>query len=160
GAAGAVRPALVTSREVAPALLYCDRYPDNVASIVSLEPVWTRPDPELLRGQFAGEIDSIALWGPRRAAEPGVREGFPRSGQMGASPRMAEHAYPVASDEERHDVEQAASRIPVAVLVLRRPEHPWSPDHASDPILALLPGAVRVDLPGADMLIYGGEVDA
>jgi class 3 adenylate cyclase len=159
-ASGAVRPVLVMTRELAPAFLYCDRFPDNVSSIVTLEPVWDRPDPELLRGQFAGEIDSIALWCPSRAAEPGFREWFTRAGQMGASPRMAEHAYPVASDDEVHEVERAAARLPVPLLVLRRPAHPWSPDRTNDPILALVPGAVRVDLPGADMLLYGGEIDA
>src|SRR5262249_52662016 len=153
-------PVLVTSREAAPALLYCDRRPDNVSSLVLFEPVWGRPDAELLRGQFEGTIDSIALWCPSRADEPGFREWFTRAGQTGASPRMAQSAYPVASDDEIRAVEDAASRVRVPVLVLRRPRHALSPERATDPILALLPGALRVDLPGEDVLIYGGEIDA
>jgi hypothetical protein len=45
-------------------------------------------------------------------------------------------------------------------LVLRRAAHEFSPDQASDHFMGLVPAATRVDLPGEDLLIYGGEVDA
>lgn len=40
----------------------------------------------LIRAQLAGEIDSVALWCPSRADEPGFRECSLRAGQVGASP--------------------------------------------------------------------------
>jgi class 3 adenylate cyclase len=64
------------------------------------------------------------------------------------------------SDDDVREIQQAASRIRVPTLVLRRPAHPRCPPRAGDEILALVPRAVRVDLPGQDLTIYGGEVDA
>ena len=61
--------------------------------------------------ELAGEIDSVALWCPSRADEPGFREWFLRAGQVGASPRMAERAYPEMNDEEIRQIEEAASRV-------------------------------------------------
>src|SRR5262249_44038629 len=110
--------------------------------------------------QLQGEADSVALWCPSRADEPGFRDWFNRAGQFGASPRLAERAYPLLSDDDVREIEEAASRIRVPVLVLRRPAHPLCPPRTSDPITALVPGAVRVELPGEDLSTFGGEVDA
>jgi len=63
-------------------------------------------------------------------------------------------------DDDVKEIEQLASRIRVPTLVLRRPAHPLCPPLASDPIMALVPGAVRVDLPGEDLSVFGGEVDS
>jgi class 3 adenylate cyclase len=57
-------------------------------------------------------------------------------------------------------VEDASTRLKTPTLLLRRPAHPLSPPRADDPLLALLPGATRVDLPGTDLSPLGGEVDA
>ena len=58
------------------------------------------------------------------------------------------------------EIELAAARIRVPTLVLRRPAHVLSPPREHDPITALIPDAVRVELPGEDLLLFGGEVDA
>jgi class 3 adenylate cyclase len=143
------------------AFLYCDRHLDDVTALVMFEPVPpVRLDRSVLRGQFDGEIDSVALFCPSRADEPGFRDWFTRAGQVGASPRLAAHAYPIPTDDDTHEIEQAASRTRVRTLVLRRPAQVFSPDRSSDRIMALVPGAIRVDLPGDDLLIVGGEVDA
>jgi class 3 adenylate cyclase len=73
---------------------------------------------------------------------------------------MAERAYAGMNDEEVREIEEAASRVRLPTLVLRRPAHRLSPRRDSDPIIALLPGAQRVDIPGQDLMIFGGEVDA
>ncbi len=161
-AAQVVRPVLVSSRASwTPAVVYCDRHPHDVAAMVTFEPnAPLRTQPEVVRRQLAGDIDSIALFCPSRADEPGFREWFTRAGRVGASPALAARAYPVSSDHEVREIEQAASGITVPTLVLRRPASVFSPDRSSDPILALVPGAVRVDLPGEDGLVIGGEVDA
>jgi class 3 adenylate cyclase len=66
----------------------------------------------------------------------------------------------MTSDAEQHRIEQAAGRLRTRALILRRPAHRFSPDWSSDPILALVPAATRVDLPGDDLSVYGTEVDA
>ncbi len=160
-AAQLVRPVLVGSQLAAPVeLMYCDRHPDDVTSTVLINPSPIRIDRSLVRAQLQGETDSVALWCPSRADEPGFREWFHRAGQVGASPRLAERAYPAMSDDEVREIEQAASRVRVPTLVLRRPAHPLCPPRVSDPIMALVPGAVRVDLPGEDISVFGSEVDA
>jgi len=160
-AAQVVRPVLVGSQLTLPVeLMYCDRHPDDLTSAVFINPSAIRVDPSIVLAQLQGEADSVALWCPSRAEEPGFREWFTRAGQLGASPRLAKRAYPPLSDDEVREIEQAASRIRVPTLVLRRPAHPRCPPRASDPIMALVPGAVRVDLPGEDLLVFGNEVDA
>ena len=161
-AAEVVRPVVVSSLNAAVvALAYCVRHPDDVTSMVFLEPSPPgRFDPEHVRAQIAGEIDSVALLCPSRADEPGFREWFTRAGQSGASPRLAARAYPIPNDDQVREIEEGAACCRIPTLVLRRPAHFYSPDRSNDRFLALVAGAVRVDLPGEDLSIYGGEVDA
>jgi len=159
-AAQVLRPVLVSSRQSwAAAVVYCDHHPHDVDAMVTFEPT-VGVDRDVVRAQIAGEIDAVAVWCPSRADEPGFREWFTRAGRVGASPTLAAHAYPEVSDDEIREIEQAATRITVPTLVLRRPAHRFSPDRSSDPVVSLVPGAVRMDLPGEDLFIIGGEVDA
>jgi len=162
GAAGldrlVVMSALMGSSAV---LLYCDRHPDQVSAVVMFEPsLPVRFDRSIIDRQISGEIDSIALLCPSRANEPGFRDWFTRAGQFGASPARAAVAYPMPTDDEQERVEQAARRLERRILVLRRPAHRFSPDRSSDGVMAILPAATRVDLPGDDLSIFGSEVDA
>jgi class 3 adenylate cyclase len=161
-AAPVTRPVLVSSAmSWTPAVVYCDRHPDDVDALVGFEPTaGLRVGPDIVRRQISGEIDSVALFCPSRADEPGFREWFTRAGRVGASPTSAAHAYPALNDEEMREIEAAMTRITRPTLVLRRPAHRFSPDRASDAVVALVPGAVRVDLPGEDLLAFGGEADA
>jgi class 3 adenylate cyclase len=159
-AAGLNRPVVVSALgSGSAALLYSARHADDVGSLVLVEPSASRLDEASIRRQLAGEMDSIERWCPSRSSEPGFREWFTRAGQSGASPRLAARAYN-SSDEEVADIERAAKQVRVPTLVLRRPAHPLSPPAEDDPILALVDHAVRVELPGADLLIFGGEADA
>jgi class 3 adenylate cyclase len=160
-AAQVARPVLVGSQLAVPVeVMYCDRHPDDVTAAVLVNPSPIRFDRDIVHAQLHGDADSVALWYPDRADEPGFREWFNRAGQFGASPRLAERAYPPMSDDEGREIEQAATRVRVPTLVLRRPAHPLCPPRASDPIMALIPGAVRVDIPGKDLGALGSEVDA
>jgi class 3 adenylate cyclase len=160
-AAQIVRPVLVSNRAAWPgAFVYCDRHPGEVAALVMFEPSGVRPNLDLVRAQITGEVDSVGLWCPSRADEPGFRDWFTRAGRSGASPTMAERSYPVPDDDEVRAIEQAAGGVTVPTLVLRRPASIFSPDRATHPILALVPQADRVDLPGTDALVIGGEADA
>ena len=161
------RPVLVATAFSTPVVvLYCDRRPEAVDRLVLYEPFtpsafgFEGRGRELLRAQLEGTADSVALFSPSRATEPGFREWFTRAGQFGASPRRAERAYPTPDDDEVEAIDRAAARVGVRTLVLRRPAHALSPDRAHDPFMALMPAATRVDLPGEDLLIYGSEVDA
>ena len=155
------RPTFVTSgRSWKAAVAYTDRHPNDVSAIVAMEPFPVRTDRALIGAQIAGEIDSVTLFCPSRADEPGFRQWFTHAGRVGASPQLAARLYGQEEEHEIHEIERIASRLSVPVLVLRRPAHPLSPDHASDPLLSLIPGAVRIDLPGDDLLIFGSEVDS
>jgi class 3 adenylate cyclase len=162
-AAGVDRVVLVSSMMMSSsaAFLYCDRHPDQVSALVMFEPAPPgRFDRGLIDRQISGEIDSVALLCPSRANEPGFRDWFTRAGQFGASPARAAVAYPMPTDDEQKRVEQAARRLQTRTLVLRRPAHRLSPDRSRDRVMALVPAATRVDLPGDDLSVYGGEVDA
>jgi class 3 adenylate cyclase len=160
-AAQVVRPVLVGGQLCAPVeLLYSDRHPDDVTATVLFNPSPIRFDRSIVHAQLQGEADSAALWCPSRADEPGFREWLNRAGQYGASPRLAERAYPPLSDDDVREIEQAASRVQVPTVVLRTPAHRLCPTPARDSIMALVPGAVRVDLPGQDVSVFGDEVDA
>jgi class 3 adenylate cyclase len=161
-AAPANRPVLVTSRYGASAaVLYLDRHPRELEALVMLEPT---PDAayvnDYMRAQIAGEFDTAEIFVPSRVDEPGFREWFDRAGAQGASPRLATLAFPTGSPEETAMVEAAAAHVRVPTLVLRRPAHPFSPAPDDDRMLALVPDAARVDLPGEDLLLFGNEVDA
>jgi class 3 adenylate cyclase len=160
-AANVARPVLVSNGLAGPVtLVYCDRHPDNVTGLVMLEPAPPMAiDLTAIRRQITGEVDSISFLCPSRADEPGFREWFNRAGQLGASPGSAERSYPRATQQDIREIEEAASRLRVPTLVLRRPSNKLSPPPESDPITALVPGAVRVDLPGEDLVSFGAEVD-
>lgn len=159
-AAKMIQPVLVCNRNAWPgAVVYCDRHPGEVAALVMFEPT-VRLNLDLVRAQITGEVDSVALWCPSRAEEPGFRDWFTRAGRSGASPSLAARAYPEPGGDEVRAIDQAASRVTVPTLVLRRPASAFSPERANDPIMALLSQAVRVDLPGADGVLFGGEADA
>lgn len=161
-AAGLERPVVVSSVSAAMvALAWVARDPEAVGGLVLLEP--SLPDrygPDALRAQLAGEVDAIALVCPSRSDEPGFREWFTRAGQSGASPRMAARAFPEPADGDLRAIEAAFAEPAVPVLLLRRPASPHSPPPADDPVLGLVPGAERVEIPGEDLMVYGGEVDA
>ncbi len=161
-AAQIARPVLVGSMlGASPTVLYCDRHPKDVTSMVLVEPVSPFPlEHGHIRGQIEGEIDSVPIVCPSRANEPGFREWFNRAGQLGASPGMAERSYAQGTEDEIHSFWAAALRLRVPTLVLRRPASRFSPPSASDPFLTLVPGAIRIDLPGEDLAHFGGEVDA
>jgi class 3 adenylate cyclase len=160
-AADVSEPVLVGSRLGADAaIVCCARHPRTVAALVLFEPSYgMRIDRDIVRRQIQGEVDSVALWLPSRADEPGFREWFNSAGQRGASPRLAASAYARIIDDDLRLVEEASSLLKAPTLLLRRPAHPLSPSRADDSILVLLPGATRVDLPGTDMSALGGEVD-
>jgi class 3 adenylate cyclase/pimeloyl-ACP methyl ester carboxylesterase len=153
--------ALVAGRSsAAMAILYGSAHPDRVSAIILIEPSTPRIDEDFLRQQFEGEIDSVELWCPSRANEPGFRQWFLDSGRQGASPGRAQRAYAGMNDAEGSEIERAARDLRVPTLVLRRPAHRLSPPAGADPLVSLIPGSIRVEVPGEDLMIIGGEIDA
>jgi len=162
-AAHLVRPVIVGNlMSCGPTVLYCDRHPNDVGALVLLEPGHPRRTDiadDWVRATLSGEMDMIvALW-PSRADDPAFREWFDRAGRIGASPTSAARAMAIPNEDETREIEQAASRVRAPTLILRRPLHQFSPEPSSDPIVDMLPSAVRVDIPGLDAHITGGEVD-
>jgi class 3 adenylate cyclase len=153
-------PVVVTVRNGAGAsLLYNAAHPGVASMLVMFEPAPFHNRQEGIQAQIDGEVDSVALFCPSRASEPGFREWFIRAGQTGASPAMAARAYPRFDDAQRAELARAGALADVPVVVLRRPAHWLSPAPQEDDVLALVPAATRVDIPGEDLLPFGGEVD-
>jgi class 3 adenylate cyclase len=125
-----------------------------------MEPSVFRIDRVFIERQISGEVDSVVWVAPSRADEPGFREWFIRAGQAGASPSAAARSYPVAEEDEIRALEAAGARMTVPTLILRRPAHPFSPRRGEDAVVSLIRGAVRVEIPGRDIAMFGGEPDA
>jgi class 3 adenylate cyclase len=161
-AAQVSKPVIVTSGfGGAVAFLYHERHVGDVGALVVLEPApWRFFAPELSQAQVQGDFDTVTVFCPSRADEPGFREWFEQAGARGASPLMAARAYPIADQEQIDEIERAAAQVDIPTLVLRRPAHEFSTPAADDRLVQLVPGAVRVDLPGEDLLLFGGEIDA
>jgi class 3 adenylate cyclase len=159
-AAGVERPVLVGNLLGAPVpFLYADRHSDGLTAIVLVEPVPPGPaDNPLVSARIA--TDAASFLCPSRADEPGFREWFDRAGRLGASPGMAQRVYPHPDRAELAVIETACARVRVPALVLRRPANDASPRRERDPMLELAPTAVRVDIPGNDLLSFGAELDA
>jgi len=163
-ATGAHQPVIVSSLHgSAVGMVFCARAPD-VTGLVMLEPHGFAIDAdvarEAIRAQIAGESDSVAWMCPSRADEPGFREWFNRAGRIGASPRAAERALTMYDQRSADIVRECAAHIAMPTLILRRPAHALSPPWDRDPVLRAIPSARRVDVPGEDLFVYGGEVDA
>ena len=154
-------PVLVGSLgSLAPIVVFCDRHPTDVAAAVMVEPTLWRYDRAFIDEQISGAVDSLAWIAPSRADEPGFREWFVRSGQIGASPSAAARSYLVPDEEEVRALEDAAARMAVPFLVLRRPAHPFSPPSDQDAVAAAVRGAARIEIPGRDLAMYGNEAGA
>jgi len=139
--------------------LYADRHPDGLTAIVLVEPVPPGPaDNPLISARIA--TDAASFLCPSRADEPGFREWFDRAGRLGASPGMAQRVYPQPDAAELALIEAACARLRVPALVLRRPANDASPRREHDPMLESVPTAVRVDIPGNDLVSFGTELDA
>jgi len=160
-AAAVTRPLMVGIRLGGDAVIvWSAAHPADASSAVLFEPArGLRMDREQLRGQLDGEVDSVALWIPSRADEPGFREWFNDAGRRGASPRLAAEAYGRITTDDLRAIEDATMRLALPTLLLRRPAHPYSPSRADDPVLAQSTSVERVDLPGPDLSPFGDEVD-
>ena len=155
------RPVLVGALgSLAPIVVFCDRHPADVAAAAVLEPTLWRYSRAFIDEQISGAVDSLTWLTPSRADEPGFREWFVRAGQTGASPSAAARSYLVSDDDENRALEEAAARMSVPFLVLRRPAHPFSPRPDQDAAAALVRGAERVEIPGRDLAMFGNEADA
>ena len=143
------------------ALVSCAQHPDRVSALVLFEPnTGVRADHDIWRRQIEGEIDSVTLWLPSRADEPGFREWFNSAGQRGASPRLAVRAYARITDDDLRRVTDASSagQDPDAPLTSTCTSAQPCTGRRSDN--RLIPETTRVDLPGSDLSVLGGEVDA
>ena len=143
-----------------PIVVYCDRHPADVAAAALVEPTPWKYDRAFIDEQISGAVDSVTWIAASRADEPGFREWFVRAGQIGASPSAAARSYLVPDADEIRSLEDAAARMAVPFLVLRRPAHPFSPPRDQDAVAAVVRGTERIEIPGRDLAIYGNEVDA
>lgn len=146
---------------------FAGSYGDLARSLVVFEPLPMRmEDPALraagraLMASIRGESDWLEQVCPTRAADPAFRTWYDRAGRSGASPSVAARLYELADAETVEDIEARARVAVVATLLLRRPANRLCPIPEHDAALALVPGTVRVDLPGEDLVVFGGEVEA
>jgi len=135
-------------------------------ALVMFEPLPMRiEDPALraagrvLMASIRGETDWLEQVCPTRAGDPAFRSWYDRAGRSGASPSVAARLYELPDADTASEIEAEAAVAAIPALLLRRPENPLCPTAEHDAALTLLPETLRVDLPGADVVVYGAEVE-
>ena len=137
------------------------------AGLVVFEPLPLRVDTPALRAaartlmaSIRGEADWLEVVCPSRAGDATFRAWYDRAGRAGASPSVAARLYELPAEATATEVERIAAAATMPVLLLRRPGNAISAPADGDAGLTLLPTAVRVDLPGDDLLVFGEESEA
>lgn len=148
-----------------PARLFAGAHPDELKALVLYEP--TGPESDRLSGQVdtdpaidAAGSDWLRRVCPSRADDTSFREWFDRAGRTGAAPAVARRIYHRPAPDLVARLVAAQRRITRPTLVLRRPASPLGAPRGPDPVTDGIPGARRVDLPGADYHWLGEDVDA
>ena len=145
---------------------FAGTYAHLARGLVMFEPLPMRiEDPALraagraLMASIRGESDWLEQVCPTRAGDPAFRAWYDRAGRSGASPSVAARLYELPDADTVAAIEAEAAAAAIPALLLRRPENPLCPAADADAALTLIPETLRVDLPGADVVVYGAEVE-
>jgi DNA-binding SARP family transcriptional activator/pimeloyl-ACP methyl ester carboxylesterase len=103
-----------------------------------------------------GEVAEGSVWAVNATRDPRFRDWLGRWARNAASPGSA--ATLLRMDYEI-DVRQVLPAISVPTLVLHRVDDPLVPVEQGRYFAAHIPGAKYVELPGADRLVFAGDVD-
>ena len=146
---------------------FAARYPECVSMLVLHHPIvgdaendWFVARWELIRRNVRGETDGEDLLravAPSEVNNPTFREWYLRAGRSGASPasaaRMWESVFTSTGDDQLLDEVEAPT------LVLYRAQQMTSPIEAVDNAIARLRRVTAVELEGADLFPFLGDVD-
>src|SRR5262249_52233770 len=96
---------------------------------------------------------------PSRYRDPTFRAWLGRSGRLGASPAVAARIVEANYEQLRaFPIDHSLVRVPT--LVLYRPHNATQPMELAQRVAEEIVGAQLVELPGADDLVFGPDVDA
>jgi class 3 adenylate cyclase/pimeloyl-ACP methyl ester carboxylesterase len=145
---------------------FAARYPECISQLVLHHPMvgdmcddWYVARWELIRGNLRGEGGEELLRevAPSELTNPAFREWYLRAGRSGASPasasRIWESVFTSTSDEQLLDEVEAPT------LVLYRAQQATSPIDAVHDAIARLKRVNAVELEGADLFPFIGDVD-
>jgi class 3 adenylate cyclase/pimeloyl-ACP methyl ester carboxylesterase len=147
---------------------FAARYPECLSKLVLHHPIvgdsnddWFVARWELIRRNVHGESDGEDLLravAPSEVNNPTFREWYLRAGRSGASPasamRMWESVFTSAGDDQLLDEVEAPT------LVVYRAQQSTSPIDAVDNAIARLRRVTAIELEGADLFPFLGDVDA
>ncbi|MBI2169178.1 MAG: adenylate/guanylate cyclase domain-containing protein [Actinobacteria bacterium] len=173
--AGSERCALVASFDMGlPAMVLAAHHPDRVSALVLVHafarllasddhPSGTRIDGldrfiEVLDGKEAAPAtpDVIDVIAPSMRDDQRFRSWFDAAGRRGASPATASTLWLAAVEA---DVRPLLGQISVPTLVIQRSENPFVGPEEGKSLAQAIPSAELLELPGADHLLYAGDVD-
>jgi class 3 adenylate cyclase/pimeloyl-ACP methyl ester carboxylesterase len=147
---------------------FAARYPDCLSMLVLHHPMvgdinddWYAARWELIRRNVSGEggsgEDLLRSVAPSELNNPAFREWYLRAGRSGASPasamRMWESVFSSTADDQLLD------DVETPTLVLYRAQQGTSPIDAVDEAIARLRRVTAVELEGADLFPFVGDVD-
>jgi class 3 adenylate cyclase len=167
-ASGAVNPVVFAWDGFGVASRFAARNPDCLVKLVLHHPLaaerddewWVRRS-ELIRRNLAGEgggDELLSEIAPSQWSDPSFREWYLRAGRSGASPANAARIW--ESVFEAHPEDQLLEEVAVPTLVLVRGGQLASPAEAVRAAAARIGRVSTVELDGADLFPFLGDVDA
>lgn len=101
--------------------------------------------------------DILMQVAPSRAGDPAFRDWYERAGRVGASPATAGRVWTSVFGSVGGDQQLKEIRVPT--LVLKRPGNTLLPPGVVDWVASQIPDAKLVELEGADLWPFVGDVD-
>jgi class 3 adenylate cyclase/pimeloyl-ACP methyl ester carboxylesterase len=103
-------------------------------------------------------VDFLELITPSRANDPAFREWYTRAGQVGASPATAARIW--NSVFSMPHATQRLQDVTTRTVVLYRRDNQYIPQDRVKHAASYIPGAMLVELDGADFFPFVGDVDS
>lgn len=165
-AAGFTRPTIFAWDVFGVARRFATRFPDACGGLVLVTPApsptaddaWFEEFWHDMRETTAGDGDIVQHSFPTRSREPEFCAWLDRAGRAGASPSSAARMVEATYDQLRAvPIDHHLIRVPTLVLARSRSTRPAA---IVQRVADAIDGAVLVDLPGIDDLVFDDDIDA
>jgi class 3 adenylate cyclase/alpha-beta hydrolase superfamily lysophospholipase len=166
-ASGVVDPIVFSWDGFGVASRFAARHPDRLSKLVLHHPmVGNADDPwyvarwEMIQRNLEGDggDDLLRSIAPSELSNPVFRDWYLRAGRSGASPASASRIWTSVFTSTADD--QLLEEVEVPTLVLYRAEHATAPVEAVQRAISSLRRVTAVELDGADLFPFLGDVDA
>jgi class 3 adenylate cyclase len=173
-AAGSERAAVIgTALGAPPGVLLAATHPGRVSHLVLIHGYararwapdypWGRSEEDVRRlagvidPQIPDPVDDVAVVAPSLAGDKRFRSWWRRAGRLSASPQRAASHFATAFAT---DLRSILGTVAVPTLVIHRRDNAFISIDVGRDLVARIPGARLVELPGSDHLPYAGDGDA